>query len=111
VSVRDLESLTVDDFAPLLHERFRIEPGEQAPFEVELVEVSEIPREPGGRAPFSVVFQGGPSPPLPQSINRVEHDDLGAIEIFLVPIAADRYWSVIVDRGVEPQYVPRILRR
>jgi hypothetical protein len=63
-------------------------------FEAELVEVTEIPREPGGRAPFSLVFQGGPSPPLPQRIYRVEHDMLGAIEIFLVPIAAERYEAV-----------------
>jgi Domain of unknown function (DUF6916) len=90
----DLESLTVDDFTPLLHERFRVDPGQAPPFEVELVEVSEIEREPGGRAPFSLVFQGGPSPPLPQAIYRVEHDDLGAIEIFLVPIAIERYEAV-----------------
>ena len=56
--------------------------------------MSEIAREPGGRAPFSVVFEGGPSPPLPQRIYRVEHDGLGALEIFLVPIAADRYEAV-----------------
>ena len=92
--MRDLESLTLDDFAPLLHERFRVDPEEGPPFEVELVEVSEIAREPGGRAPFSVVFEGGPSPPLPQRIYRVEHDGLGALEIFLVPIAADRYEAV-----------------
>ena len=92
--MRDLERLTVDDFAPLLHERFRVEPGEEPPFEVELVEVSEIAREPSGRAPFSVVFEGGPSQPLPQRIYRVEHDGLGALDIFLVPIAADRYEAV-----------------
>ena len=90
----DLENLTVGDFAPLLHERFRVDPGEAPPFELELVEVTEIPREPGGRAPFSLAFQGGPSPPLPQSIYRVEHEDIGAIEIFLVPIAIDRYEAV-----------------
>jgi hypothetical protein len=89
--VRDIETLTVGDFAALRGERFRI--GEP-PFEAELVEISEIPREPGGRAPFSLVFEGGPTPPLPQGIHRVEHDGLGAIEIFLVPIAADRYEAV-----------------
>jgi hypothetical protein len=35
-----------------------------------------------------------PDPPLPQRIYRVEHAELGAIEIFLVPIAADRYEAV-----------------
>ena len=64
------------------------------PFDVELVEVTELPREPGGRSPFSLEFQGGPNPPLPQRIYRLEHHDLGAIEIFLVPIASDRYEAV-----------------
>ncbi len=68
--------------------------GSQAQFEAELVEVTEIAREPGGRAPFSLVFRGGPDPPLPQRIYRVEHDELGALEIFLVPIAPDRYEAV-----------------
>lgn len=90
----DLETLTIADFAPLLHQRFRVDPGEQPPFDVELVEITEIEREPGGRAPFSLVFAGGPSSPLPQRIYRVDHDDLGTMEIFLVPIAADRYEAV-----------------
>jgi hypothetical protein len=89
-----LDALTLEDFRPLLHDRFRIAPDDAPGFDVELVEVTEIPREPGGRAPFSLVFQGGPDPPLPQRIYRMEHDGLGAIEIFLVPIAVDRYEAV-----------------
>ena len=86
-----LENLTVDDFRPLLNDRFRVAPEGAPAFEVELVEVTEIPREPGGRAPFSLVFRGGPNPPLPQAIYRVEHDRLGELDVFLVPIAVDRY--------------------
>jgi hypothetical protein len=89
-----LETLTVDQFRERLHDRFRILPDDGSAFDVELIEVTEIPREPGGRAPFSLVFRGGPSPPLAQRIYRVEHDSLGAIEIFLVPIDADRYEAV-----------------
>jgi hypothetical protein len=92
--VRALETLTVDDFAALRGDRFRIAPGDAPPFEAELTEVTEIAREPGGRSPFSLIFRGGPDPPLPQRIYRVEHDELGALEIFLVPIAADRYEAV-----------------
>jgi hypothetical protein len=92
--MRDLETLSATDFAALQGDRFRIAPDGAPPFEAELVEVTEIPREPGGRAPFSIVFEGGPSPPLPQRIYRVEHEELGALEIFLVPIAADRYEAV-----------------
>ena len=94
VPPRDLGTLTVDDFAPLRGRTFVIAPGDAPPFEAELVQVSEIPREPGGRAPFSLIFQGGPDPPLPARIYRVEHAELGALEIFLVPIAADRYEAI-----------------
>jgi Domain of unknown function (DUF6916) len=89
-----LDALTLEDFRPLLHDRFRIAPDEGSAFEVELVEVTEIPRDPGGRAPFSLVFQGGPNPPLSQRIYRVEHEKLGEVDIFLVPLAVDRYEAV-----------------
>jgi hypothetical protein len=89
--VTDLEALTAADFAPLLHERFGISANDRA-FDVELIAVSEA-GDPARRQ-FSLVFQGGPTPPLPQRIYHVEHARLGAIEIFLVPIAADRYEAV-----------------
>jgi hypothetical protein len=89
-----LEKLTVEDFRPLQGERFRVVPDGADAFEVELVEVTEIPRDPGGRAPFSLVFQGGPNPPFQQRIFRVEHDGLGELDIFLVPIAVDRYEAI-----------------
>jgi hypothetical protein len=89
-----LDTLTIDDFRPLLNDHFRIAPDGAEAFEVELIEVTEIPREPGGRAPFSLVFRGGPNPPLPQRIYRVEHEKLGELDIFLVPIAVDQYQAV-----------------
>lgn len=92
--MRNLGTLTTADFVGLRGDRFRVAPDDVAPFDAELVEVTEIAREPGGRSPFSLVFKGGPNPPLPQRIYRVEHERLGAIEIFLVPIAADSYEAV-----------------
>jgi hypothetical protein len=97
----DLADLTAEDFRPLLHERFALSGGAQSEhnggavsFEVELVEVTVIPREPNGRAPFSLEFQGDPAFTLAQGIYRVEHERLGALEIFLVPIAHGRYEAV-----------------
>ena len=92
--MRPLETLSVADFVPLRGDRFVIAADGAEPFDAELVEVTEIDREPGGRAPFSLVFRGGPDPPLAQGIHRVEHEQLGALEIFLVPIATDRYEAV-----------------
>jgi hypothetical protein len=99
--VADLAALTAGDFRPLLHERFTLSGGALSEhdggavsLEVELVEVTEIPREPNGRAPFSLEFQGDREITLPQGIYRVEHERLGALEIFLVPIAPGRYEAV-----------------
>jgi hypothetical protein len=92
--VRDLATLSAADFAALRGDVFVIAGDDAPPFEAELIEVTEIEREPGGRTPFSIVFRGGPSPPMPQRIYRVEHEQLGAIEIFLVPIASDRYEAI-----------------
>ena len=99
--VTDLADLTAEDFRPLLHERFVLNAGAEGEhnggaisFEVELVEVTEIPREPNGRAPFSLLFQGDREQTLPQAIYRVEHPQLGALDIFLVPIAPGRYEAV-----------------
>jgi hypothetical protein len=97
----DLAELTAEDFRPLLRERFVLSSGARSEhnggavsFEVELVEVTEIPRKPNGRAPFSLEFQGDPDFTLAQGIYRVEHERLGALEIFLVPIAPGRYEAV-----------------
>jgi len=92
--MRDLATLTAADFAELRGEAFRITPEGAASLDAELAEVSEIAREPGGRAPFSLVFQSAPEPSLPQRIYRVEHEQLGAIDIFLVPIGPGRYEAV-----------------
>lgn len=91
-----LERLTVDDFRPLLHEGFRFAPDGQPAFDVELAEVTEVPGAPGpgGRVPFSLVFAGGPNPPLPQSIYPVEHPRMGRMDIFVVPIGPQLYEAV-----------------
>jgi hypothetical protein len=89
-----LEDLTIDAFRPLQGERFRIAPDGADAFEVELVEVTEIPGDAESRAPFSLVLQGGPNPPLEQRIYRVEHEKLGEVDIFLVPIAVDQYQAI-----------------
>ena len=89
-----LDTLTADDFRPLQGDRFRVAPDSADAFEVELVEVTEIPREPGGRAPFSLVFEGPETPFAPQGTYKLEHAELGAFELFLVPIGPGRYEAV-----------------
>ena len=81
----DLATLTAQDFEPLLHERFTL--GSQ--FEVELIEVSASDDPGPSRSQFSLVFRGGPSPPLPQGIHALEQSKLGRLDLFLVPLGPD----------------------
>jgi hypothetical protein len=89
----DLSRLTHADFAPYLHQKFRLDLGAVEPVELELVEVTAygaVGTPPGpGRQPFSLFFRGPLSLRVPQHIYRVEHDEMGAIDLFLVPLGPD----------------------
>jgi hypothetical protein len=88
-----LEGLSAETFEGRAGERFgaEFEPG--ATTELELVEVSRLPASGIGRAdPFSLVFRAPRGAQHEQRIYRLEHDELGTFELFLVPIQPD-------DRG------------
>ena len=90
-----LEGLTATSFLPAVGETFVLDAGDAGRLDLELVDVRlhqpDAPAQDpsGARAPFSLAFRGPAEPILPQRIYRVEHDSVGAIEIFLVPIAHD----------------------
>lgn len=86
----DLKSVTPASFSEHLQTRFRVHYGGDAPLELELYEVSPYEKHPGPRTePFSAYFHGPREAVLPQRIYRVEHDRLGEMELFLVPIGPD----------------------
>jgi hypothetical protein len=103
-----LETFTLQTFAPHIGETFRLrlptrgdaEP--PAPFDLQVIEATDLSRRgappdgpiavgaPGSRrAPFSIVFRGPPAPVLPQRIYHLEHGEIGALELFLVPVGPD----------------------
>jgi hypothetical protein len=88
VRVVDLSALRVADFAPWVGSKFRVatEPG--IAMSIELVEASALSaRSNLPRAePFSLIFGGASGHPLDQRIHILEHDGLGRLELFLVPI-------------------------
>jgi hypothetical protein len=85
---RPLDSLTAEELRPHVGERFRIA---EAALDSELVEVTELGKTgaEGFRAPFSLVFRAPMEPVLPQRMHCLENDELGALELFLVPIGPD----------------------
>ena len=87
-----LQDLTPSSFEEHLGTRFRIHFGGEAPLEAELFQVARHEEHDGPRKqPFSIFLRtpGEARPLLPQAIYRVEHERMGAMEIFLVPVGPD----------------------
>jgi hypothetical protein len=90
---RSLETLTAEDFRTSKGTRFRLTGGSPegdspASYEAELVDVTEYAANASGtfRVPFSVVFHGPLEPVMPQGTYHLEHEQFGALELFIVPI-------------------------
>lgn len=104
-----LETLTAEDFRAHQGTRFRLtagpyDGGSPVSLDAELAEVTEhSPRPPGRfRAPFSVLFHGPLRPVAPQGIYRVEHEQLGTLELFIVPVGP--------DEPADPRQAPSAMR-
>ena len=86
------EWLTFDLFEGRVGEEFVVAAYDGPSVRTELVEATES-AEPGGAGPegqprlqFSLVFRGPLEPVLPQATYNLEHAELGALDVFLVPI-------------------------
>ena len=90
-----LEPLDLTTFAERVGDVFRLAVDEKTTVDARLIEAtpssaaSTSPPPNGWRVPFSLVFRGPGGPPLPQRIYRLEHPELGALDVFLVPIGPD----------------------
>jgi hypothetical protein len=89
-----LDRLTATSFAPAVGETFALD-ADGDRLDLELLESRlhdpDAPAEDasGRRAPFSLLFRGPVEPILPQRIYHLEHVSVGAIDIFIVPVAHD----------------------
>jgi hypothetical protein len=92
-----LEALSAADFRGNVGSLFRLsvtspESGLTVLAELELAEVNGPAGAASGafRAPFSLVFRGPLTPTLPQAIYPLNHDKLGTLELFLVPVGPEK---------------------
>jgi hypothetical protein len=85
VSVTVPDALTGDAFASLVNSRFRLFAGPESVMQVELIEFKGGSKSAHDEA-FSIVFRAPVEAPLEQRIYRLEHESMGAFELFLVPI-------------------------
>jgi hypothetical protein len=83
-----LDKLNAKIFSEQLHTQFKVHSGGAEPMMLELVEVMERDLSPKIEL-FTLQFRGPVAPRLAQQIHRLEHDKLGAFEIFLTAIGVD----------------------
>ena len=85
-----LQDLIHSSFEEHLNTPFLIHYGGQAPLEAVLFEVKlHEPHDGPRKQPFSLYFRSSQRGALPQAIYQVEHEKMGPMEIFLVPIGPD----------------------
>jgi hypothetical protein len=82
-----LESLKLNSFSEHLNTKFRAHIGEGKTAELELVEATDL----GSNAKqerFSILFRGPLDVALEQRMYKIEHDKLGLLDLFIVPVGA-----------------------
>jgi hypothetical protein len=80
-----LETLTVKSFAERMHDRFTLS-SPMGELDLVLNELEEFGPAGAGRNAFSLRFLGPQRPILPQATYRLENAQMGALDIFLVPL-------------------------
>jgi len=81
------DNLNSKTFSEHLHTKFRVPMAGADATLLELVEVVEANASPALEQ-FSVFFLGPPT--LGQGMRKLEHDQMGSFDLFLVPVAAER---------------------
>ena len=84
----DLGKATLETFEPCVGDAFALSAGD-ASAEIVLHSALALGEWPGGRQPFSLTFRGPAEPALPQATYGFEHAELGAFDLFIVPIGRD----------------------
>ena len=84
----DLRTAQLSDFAQWIGTEFRADDESGVAIALELVEANSLTSRPGAPRPepFSLIFRGPQGRPLDQRIYPLEHDQLGRLDLFLVPI-------------------------
>jgi hypothetical protein len=83
-----LDRLTKDDFTGRIGETFAATAEEGRTLTLTLRRVDSLPRPEGdeGREPFSLEFTDEAQDHVPQQTVEVEHADIGAFPLFVVPL-------------------------
>ncbi len=97
-----LDNLTHARFNECLHTQFRLLDIPSEGKSLVLAQVSELHKNHKYEV-FSLLFNGPVEYPLQQRIYRLHHDQLGILEIFLVPVGRDKegyHYEAVFNRMI-----------
>lgn len=100
-----LERLNSKIFSEHLQTNFKVSLPDGDALALKLVEVAEKDTSPKIEL-FFLYFRGPTAPRLPQQIYRLEHEQLGSLDIFLTTIGADEQgtdYEAVFHRFRKPQ--------
>lgn len=80
---------TREQFTEHLNTKFRAEISAEQSVEMELTEVTEL-RETAHQTTFVLIFTAPGDTPPDQRLYAIQHDALGALDLFLVPVTLDK---------------------
>ena len=84
--------ISEEAFRENLNTKFRVRAEAPRPFELELIEVKSYDaaeNDQRGLERFSLFFRGPADIYVPQGTYSLEHESMGALDIFVVPVARD----------------------
>jgi len=94
----------IEMFAGHENSKFLMHYGDSQTAELELIKVTDVGSSERQKQ-FSLLFQGPLEAPIAQGIYKVDHDKLGDLDLFLVPIAKDNSgvrYEAIFNRMIVP---------
>ena len=96
------DAFTEAMFAENLNTKFRVQ-GLPREIELELIELTSLSSTPN-QVQFSIWFQGPADVYLPQQIYGLDHERLGRLDLFLVPVGKNEdgfQYEAVFNRMVE----------
>lgn len=97
------EIFTLEMFEGQLNTTFQMHYGDSQAADLQLIGAKDVGSSERQKQ-FSLVFKGPYEAPILQGVYRVDHDKLGNLDLFLVPISRDQSgvcYEAIFNRVVE----------
>ncbi len=98
-----MDHLTHQAFLERLDDEFRLHAEGMEPVELTLTQVGDL-KKTKSQEIFSIVFRGPSGAVLPQRIYRLEHETMGAFDLFLVPIEKNKegiFYEAVFNRLIK----------